>query len=83
MSSRTHNDSVWFWQIGPALVAGLLLLGPQLASADTFILMMESGVPKKRLMADLSAQLKDAGHKTMVTGANLEDSAMMLVCDPS
>jgi hypothetical protein len=65
-------------------VAGLfLLLGPQLASADTFMLMTNKGKTKKKLMVDLSAQLKANGHKSMVTGASLEDSALMLGCDPS
>lgn len=82
MSSKKKNASS-FRHFGPALAAGLLMLAPEVASADTFMLMMDRGKTKKKTMVDLSAQLKANGHKSMVTGASLEDSALMMGCDPS
>ena len=82
MSTDTQRHSASYWRYGIVVFVGLLLVGPQVASADTYMLMMDRGKAKKKVMAELSGQLKDAGHKSMVTGASLEDSALMLGCDP-
>jgi hypothetical protein len=67
----------------PFVVAGFVMLAPDVASADTIMLMMHSGPENSERMALLSQDLREAGHKPMVTGASLEDSALMLGCDAS
>jgi hypothetical protein len=67
----------------PLVVAGVVAFAPGLASADKVMLLMDSGSENTDRMKLLSKELSAAGHKPMVTGASLEDSALMLGCTPS
>ncbi len=63
------------------MALGFLTVAPGIATADTIMLMMESGAENTERMEVLSRELSAAGHKPMVTGAILEDSALMVGCD--
>ena len=62
-------------------IAGLLLLVPTVASADTVMLFMRHGPENSERMELIGGELRSAGHKPMMTGASLEDSALMLGCE--
>ena len=79
----TNKASLWLRYSALLAAASALLLAPSLASADKIMLMMESGSENADRMKLLSKELSAAGHKPIVTGASLEDSALMLGCDAS
>lgn len=78
-----NKPSLWLRHSALFLAASVVLFASSLASADKIILMMESGSENADRMKLLSNELVAAGHKPIMTGASLEDSALMLGCEAS
>ena len=67
--------------VGGAALATLLVI-PQVAAAETLLLMMDSGPPKTDQLKAVRTELSGRGLQSVIAGASLEDTALMLGCSP-